>query len=149
MSENRGPNILRSLGAVMAGLLIIFVLSLGTDVVMHATGIFPPWFQPMAGPLWVFALAYRSVYAVLGSYVTARLAPNNPLKHVMLLGVIWGSPKHGRFGVHLECRTRVWTKVVSHCTRRKCAAVCVARRQTETKANGEIGEKGKGKNVES
>ena len=88
MSENRGPNILRSLGAVAAGLLIIFVLSLGTDVVMHATGIFPPWFQPMAGPLWVFALTYRSVYAVLGSYVTARLAPNNPMKHAMLLGAI-------------------------------------------------------------
>ena len=88
MSETRGPNILRSLGAVVAGLLIIFVLSLGTDVVMHATGIFPPWFQPMTGPLWVFALAYRSVYAVLGSYVTARLAPNNPMKHAMLLGVI-------------------------------------------------------------
>lgn len=88
MSENRGPNILRSLGAVVAGLLIIFVFSLGTDVVMHATGIFPPWFQPMAGPLWVFAFAYRSVYAVLGAYVTARLAPNNPMKHAMLLGVI-------------------------------------------------------------
>ena len=88
MSENRGPNLLRSLGAVLAGLLIIFVLSLGTDVVMHATGIFPPWFQPMAGPLWVFALVYRSVFAVLGSYVTARLAPNNPMKHAMLLGVI-------------------------------------------------------------
>ena len=88
MSETRGPNILKSLGAVVAGLLIIFVLSLGTDAVMHATGIFPPWFQPMAGPLWVFALIYRSVFAVLGSYVTARLAPNNPLKHAMLLGVI-------------------------------------------------------------
>ena len=88
MSETRGPNILRSLGAVVAGLIIIFVLHLGTDVVMHATGIFPPWFQPMAGPLWVFALAYRSVYSVLGCYITARLAPNNPLKHAMLLGVI-------------------------------------------------------------
>lgn len=88
MSETRGPNILRSLGAVVAGLLIIFALSLATDVVMHATGVFPPWFQPMAGPLWVFALGYRSVYAVLGSYMTARLAPSNPLKHAMLLGVI-------------------------------------------------------------
>ena len=88
MSETRGPNILRSLGAIVAGLLIIFALSLGTDVVLHATGIFPPWFQPMAGPLWVFAFVYRSVYAVLGCYVTARLAPNNPMKHAMLLGVI-------------------------------------------------------------
>ena len=88
MSENRGPNILRTLGAVVAGLLIIFALSLGTDALMHATGIFPPMFQPMAGPLWVFAIGYRSVYAVLGSYITARLAPNNPLKHALLLGVI-------------------------------------------------------------
>ena len=88
MKENRGPNILRSLGAVVAGLLIIFSLHLGTDAVMHATGIFPPWFQPMAWPLWVFALAYRSVFSVLGCYITARLAPNNPLKHAMLLGVI-------------------------------------------------------------
>ena len=88
MSETRGPNILKSLGAVLAGLLIIFALSLATDVVMHASGIFPPWFQPMEGPLWVLALAYRSVYAVLGSYITARLAPNNPMKHALLLGVI-------------------------------------------------------------
>jgi hypothetical protein len=73
---------------VIAGLLIIFALSLGTDVVMHATGIFPPWFQPMATPLWLLALAYRSVFAVLGCYITARLAPNQPMKHAILLGVI-------------------------------------------------------------
>lgn len=89
MSETHPPRqILRSIGAVFAGLLIIFVLSLATDVVMHATGVFPPWFKPMADPLWVFALAYRSVYAVLGAYVTARLAPNQPMKHALLLGVI-------------------------------------------------------------
>lgn len=89
MSETRDSSrILRSIGAVLAGLLVIFVLSLGTDVVMHATGIFPPWFQPMAGPLWVFALGYRSLYAVLGCYITARLAPNRPMKHAMILGVI-------------------------------------------------------------
>jgi sulfite exporter TauE/SafE len=88
MSETHGPNILRSLGAVVAGLLIIFALSLGTDVVMHATGVFPPWFQPMSTPLWMFAFAYRSIYAVLGCYMTARLAPSQPLKHALLLGVM-------------------------------------------------------------
>lgn len=89
MSQIPGQRrILRSIGAVFAGLLIIFALSLATDVVMHATGVFPPWFTPMANPLWVFALAYRSVYAVLGTYVTARLAPNQPMKHAILLGVI-------------------------------------------------------------
>ena len=89
MSETHGSRrTLRSIGAVLAGLLIIFVLSLGTDVVMHATGVFPPWFQPMSGSLFVFALAYRCIYAVLGCYVTARLAPDGPLKHAMILGVI-------------------------------------------------------------
>ena len=89
MSATPAPRrILRSIGAVFAGLLIIFVLSLATDAVLHATGVFPPWFHPMADPLWVLALAYRCVYAVLGCYVAARLAPNQPLKHALLLGVI-------------------------------------------------------------
>jgi hypothetical protein len=50
---------LRSIGAVLAGLLTIIILSLGTDVVMHATGIYPPGFQPMAGTLFLLATAYR------------------------------------------------------------------------------------------
>ena len=88
VSETENPRLLRSIGAVLVGLLFIFIVSIGTDVVMHATGVFPPWFQPMAGPLWVFALAYRCVYAVIGCYIAARLAPNRPMKHAMLLGII-------------------------------------------------------------
>ena len=34
------------------------------------------------------ALFYRTVYTVAGGYVTAKLAPQNPMKHVMILGVI-------------------------------------------------------------
>jgi hypothetical protein len=78
----------RSLAAIVAGLLVIFVLSIGTDVVLHATGIFPPWFQPMADSLFVLATVYRSVYSVLGSYLTARLAPRRPMLHALILGVI-------------------------------------------------------------
>ena len=89
MSETEGSRrITRSIGAVFAGLVFIFVVSLGTDVVFHATGVFPPWFQPMADSLWVFALAYRSVFAIIGCYIAGRLAPNRPMKHAMLLGVI-------------------------------------------------------------
>jgi hypothetical protein len=89
MSQTENPRqLLRSIGAVLAGLLFIFIVSIGTDVVMHATEIFPPWFQPMSGPLWMFALAYRCVYAVIGCFITARLAPNRPMKHALLLGII-------------------------------------------------------------
>jgi hypothetical protein len=78
----------RSIGAVLAGLLVIVILSTATDSVLHATGVFPPYGEPMAGALFVLALAYRIVYAVAGSYVTARLAPDRPMQHALLLGVI-------------------------------------------------------------
>ena len=34
----------------------------------------------------LLALAYRSVYAVLGSYIAARLAPHAPMRHAVALG---------------------------------------------------------------
>jgi hypothetical protein len=89
LNDTRRPRrILRSIGAVLAGLLVVFILSLGTDVVLHATGIYPPWFQPMAGLLFLVATAYRIVYGVLGSYIAARLAPDRPMQHALALGVV-------------------------------------------------------------
>jgi hypothetical protein len=79
---------LRRIGAVLAGLLVIVILSVGTDQVMHATGIFPPFGQAMGGALFVLALAYRIVYGVAGSYVAARLAPDRPMQHALALGVV-------------------------------------------------------------
>ncbi|MDX6499799.1 MAG: hypothetical protein QOG23_3059 [Blastocatellia bacterium] len=89
MSETPGNRrLLRSIGAVLAGVLAVIVLSLGTDVVLHATGIYPPWFQPMADALWVLALAYRIVYGVAGGYIAARLAPSRPMAHALVLGAV-------------------------------------------------------------
>lgn len=39
----------RSALAVVAGFVAIVVLSVGTDAVMHATGVFPPPGRPMHG----------------------------------------------------------------------------------------------------
>ena len=89
MSETQQPRrTVRSIGAVLAGVLAVIIISLGTDVVLHATGIYPPWFQPMAEALWVLALAYRIVYGVAGGYIAARLAPNRPMAHALALGVV-------------------------------------------------------------
>jgi surface polysaccharide O-acyltransferase-like enzyme len=79
---------LKSFGAVFAGLLFIVILSLATDILCHATGIYPPWFQPMSTGLWVVATAYRIIYGIVGSYITARLAPDRPMGHALVLGVI-------------------------------------------------------------
>jgi hypothetical protein len=89
MTETTRPrSILRSIGAVFAGVVAVFILSIVTDVVMHAMGIFPPWFQPMAGTLFMLALAYRIVYGIAGGYIAARLAADRPMAHAIALGVV-------------------------------------------------------------
>src|ERR1051326_5162230 len=34
------------------------------------------------------ALSYRIVYTIMGSYIAARSAPRNPMRHAMILGAI-------------------------------------------------------------
>ncbi len=81
-------NTLTSIGAVLAGFVAVFVLSLGTDVVMHIAGVFPQLGQPMSDALFVLATLYRTVYCIAGSYMAARLAPNRPMEHALVLGVL-------------------------------------------------------------
>jgi hypothetical protein len=85
---HRSRRTLRSIGAVVAGLLVIVVLSTATDMVLHATGVFPPFGQPMSDALFLLATAYRIVYGVAGCYITARLAPDRPMQHALVLGVV-------------------------------------------------------------
>ena len=79
----------RSAGAVLGGLVAVFVLSLGTDQVLHALQVYPPWGQPMYETgLLLLALAYRIVYGVVGGRIAAKLAPANPMRHALALGVV-------------------------------------------------------------
>jgi hypothetical protein len=89
MSEtNRPRHIGRSIGAVVAGFVAVVILSLGTDVVLHATGVFPPLGQPVSDALLLLATVYRTAFAIAGCYLTARLAPDRPMRHAMVGGVI-------------------------------------------------------------
>lgn len=78
----------RRAAAVLAGLVAIFALSLGTDAALHAAGIFPPWGQSMSDGLFVLATLYRTVYGVLGCWLAARLAPDRPMHHALALGAL-------------------------------------------------------------
>jgi len=42
----------------------------------------------MPGKLFLVATAYRMVYAVAGSYIAARLAPDRPMQHALVLGFV-------------------------------------------------------------
>ena len=80
--------VLRRIGAVLGGLVLVLILDTAIDVVMHATGIYPPWFQPMRTPLWLIAIGYRMIDGTIGGYVAARLAPDRPVAHALALGSI-------------------------------------------------------------
>ncbi|MCU1267738.1 MAG: hypothetical protein JWM21_4056 [Acidobacteria bacterium] len=82
-------NILKSIGAVVAGLIFIVVTHTATDLVLEKLGIFPP---PALGlhVTWMVLTAtiYRSLFTVAGGYLTAALAPSRPMLHASILGVI-------------------------------------------------------------
>jgi hypothetical protein len=73
---------------VFAGLVSVVILDTAIDVLMHATGIYPPWFQPMRASLWLVAIGYRMIDGTIGGYVAARLAPDRPMAHALALGSI-------------------------------------------------------------
>lgn len=81
-------NTARSVGAIVAGVVVGLVLTLGTDAVLHAVGVFPPYGQIASNGALAVATAYRFVFSVLGSYIGARLAPNRPMWHAMFLGYL-------------------------------------------------------------
>jgi len=82
-------NLTRSTLAILAGFFAVAGLSLATDQVLHTLQVYPPWGEPMIGTgLYLLALSYRLVYTVLGGYLTARLSPRSPMRHVTVLGLI-------------------------------------------------------------
>ena len=83
MSEP-GKNIGRSVWSIAAGFLVVVVLSIGTDAILHVAGVFPALGKRMSDGLFILAASYRTVFGVVGSYITARLAPGKPMKHAMI-----------------------------------------------------------------
>ena len=81
-------HILRSILALLAGMVTAIILSLGTDIGLHAVGLTPPLGQPMSDPWLLVATIYRTIYGVIASYIVARLAPNRPMQHALIGGLI-------------------------------------------------------------
>ena len=78
------PRIGRSIGALFAGFVVNVVLSVATDLALHAFGVLPALGQePMNNSQCGLATAYRTVYGVFSSYVVARLAPYRPMQHAL------------------------------------------------------------------
>ncbi|HUL33799.1 MAG TPA: hypothetical protein VL128_07945 [Candidatus Eisenbacteria bacterium] len=78
----------RSVWSLLAGFLFVVFASLATDALFHALHVFPNLGEYTASKPLILATAYRFLYGVMGSYLTARLAPFRPMLHAMIGGFI-------------------------------------------------------------
>ncbi len=80
----------RSAAAIAAGFVTIFVLAMGTDVALRALlpGRFGPDGRVDDVGLLLLTLLYVFVFAAFGCWLTARLAPDRPMRHALLLGAL-------------------------------------------------------------
>lgn len=80
----------RSILAVVVGYLLIGFLSFGADVVMHnlRPEVYLDGGRLQHTPTLLAVMLYVAVFAILGCYVTARLAPRSPMKHALVLGAL-------------------------------------------------------------
>lgn len=79
---------LRTAGALIAGFLAVALLSTAADAVLHALNYYPNDGTVGSDAELAFALTYRTIFTVLGGFITARLAPSHPLRLATILGCI-------------------------------------------------------------
>ncbi len=92
MIRMRITSFLQSFLAIVVGILVGAILSTVTDAAIEIAGFVPRVADQMAhgSPTWflIVAIAYRTIFTVLSCYLGARLAPSNPMRHAVVLGVI-------------------------------------------------------------
>ncbi|TGK81604.1 hypothetical protein EHQ24_09870 [Leptospira noumeaensis] len=79
---------LKSFIAVLAGFFSNVILSVLMDTILKILGIIPYDNLFVSTPLVLFVLGYRIVFSIFGCYLTAKLAPKNPMFHSFVLGGI-------------------------------------------------------------
>lgn len=79
---------LRTAGALIAGFLAVALLSTAADAVLHALNYYPNDGTVGSDAELAFALTYRTIFTVLGGFITALLAPTRPLRLATILGCI-------------------------------------------------------------
>jgi len=82
-------NIFKSIGVIILAFVVIALLSVLTDFLLESIGVLP---NPEKGlfETWAILLVlfYRAVYTILAGFIIARFAPNKPMLHAIILGVI-------------------------------------------------------------
>ncbi|MBA3680884.1 MAG: hypothetical protein H0W73_06915 [Bacteroidetes bacterium] len=79
----------KSIGAILTGFILAAFLSIATDMILNLTNIVNmESFKDNSAIIILFVIIYRFIYNVMGCYLTSKLAPNKPMKHALIIGVI-------------------------------------------------------------
>jgi len=81
-------NTFRSILAVLAGFIFIGVTHTTTDAILEAVGFLPKGHLYTSAGVILVVIFYRAIFSLAGCYLTAKLAPSNPMKHSLILGGI-------------------------------------------------------------
>jgi hypothetical protein len=81
-------NVLKSIGAVLAGFIFIGIAHSAVDAILEGAGILPKGHLNVGAGLIILVISYRAILSLAGCYLTAKLAPENPMKHALILGGI-------------------------------------------------------------
>lgn len=74
--------------SIVAGIAVITILSTGTDLILEASGFFPPPSQGLFDTgLLLIATTYRFIYQVIGCYVASMIAKERSNGAVWFMGV--------------------------------------------------------------
>ena len=89
IEETRPPRRLwRSVLAIIAGMVLIFGLSMAVDELAYRAGLFPRDGVTYAPIPYVIATIYRGAIGIAGAWLAARLAPSDPMRHALIIGLI-------------------------------------------------------------
>jgi hypothetical protein len=97
---------LKSIGAILLGIIVVFALSHFTDWLLESNGMMIIPFDENPIGLKLFVTFYRNLYVAIGCYVAVAFAPDKPFKHIIIfasigafLGILgavamWNIPPH-------------------------------------------------------
>lgn len=98
--------LIRSIWSIFAGFVLVIALSIITDLILVTSDIMKQPFDLNSNWFIAIVVFYRNIYSVCGTYLTAKLAPQNPMKHAIIGGfigfvisivgaaVMWDQPPH-------------------------------------------------------
>lgn len=78
----------KTLFAIAAGVFFTIIVTTLVDVLLHVMKVYPGWDVPLTDGLALLATSYRIPISIVAAMLTAKLAPDEPMRHAINLGYV-------------------------------------------------------------